>query len=156
MTTRAHAAKEPVSRDPCWAAVTDMHRASQLRVAQPARVAVLHVNMQPSCVAWKGCSMGDMGRVQQAGDRSQLHHCSQGVLQFLRGRAQRPYMALVLPGNESSLISECLKRRSWWRSIKSADGDDITQWNLWWGGNGQLCPFKRFNTGAPPCTCKFN
>lgn len=77
----------------------------------------------------------------------ETQHTSAG-LQVLRGRAQRPYSALVLSGNESSLISECLAKRSWWRSIKTAEGDDITLWNFWWGGNGQCCPYKRFNTGT--------
>lgn len=43
-----------------------------------------------------------------------------------------PYNATILKGNESSLMHECLAKRSWWRPTPEGE-----KYSFWWGGNGQ-------------------
>jgi hypothetical protein len=57
-----------------------------------------------------------------------------------------PYQAQVLNGNGADMIRACLLARGCWHLI--GEGEDHTAWNLWWGNNGQICPFKRFRNRA--------
>ena len=56
------------------------------------------------------------------------------------------YTAFVLPGNGASLFQSCLQTRHVWR-VHVRGVDEQSAWHLWWGSNGQACPFKRLRTG---------
>eukprot|EP00736_Rhodelphis_marinus_P009410 Rmarinus@m.5037 len=55
------------------------------------------------------------------------------------------YKCLILPGNESRVIAECLRRRGCWEFVDAS----TTDVNFWWGGNGQTADFKTLKTLAP-------
>ncbi|QDZ23171.1 tubulin-tyrosine ligase [Chloropicon primus] len=67
--------------------------------------------------------------------------------------AQNRY--LVLPGNEPSLVLEALGKRGWWK-----EAADDTNYDFWWGGNGQRFPFDSLKQGkrreGPSSTPVFN
>lgn len=62
--------------------------------------------------------------------------------------AAPPYQAFIMNGNGADMLRACLRARGCWKLLSAEDGDDTTAWNLWWGSNGQACPFKRFRNGA--------
>ena len=60
------------------------------------------------------------------------------------------YQAFVMYGNGAEMVRESLRVRRCWKLLSSANAaDDTSAWNLWWGSNGQPCPFKRFHNRAP-------
>jgi hypothetical protein len=58
------------------------------------------------------------------------------------------YQAYVANGNGADMLRACLEARGCWKLLKADIGDDTTAWNLWWGNNGQVCPFKRLQSSA--------
>lgn len=62
------------------------------------------------------------------------------------------YTAYVANGNGADMFRACLERRGCWKLLKVENGDDTSTWNLWWGNNGQACPFKRIRNSEPPPT----
>lgn len=56
------------------------------------------------------------------------------------------YTAYVMPGNGACLLQTCLQARPAWR-IHVRGTDEQSAWHLWWGSNGQACPFKRLRVG---------
>ena len=64
------------------------------------------------------------------------------------------YVYHLLPGNEDSLIRECLVRRPWWRPAAVRAGGHPEPHHLWWGVNGQKLDFARFPPeGLSPSMC---
>lgn len=63
-----------------------------------------------------------------------------------RAFATPPYRAQVLNGNGADMLRACLRARGCWHLIEA--GEDRTAWNLWFGSNGQSCPFQRFQNRA--------
>lgn len=57
------------------------------------------------------------------------------------------YTAFILPGNGACLFESCLQARPVWK-VHMRGVDEQSAWNLWWGSNGQACPFKRLRTGV--------
>ena len=43
----------------------------------------------------------------------------------LQGRAAPPYSYTILPGNEPSLLLECLARRPWWQETPDKAGGPV-------------------------------
>ena len=65
------------------------------------------------------------------------------------------YTAYVANGNGADMFRACLERRGCWKLLKTDAGDDTSSWNLWWGNNGQVCPFKRIrNRESPPAVTR--
>ena len=71
------------------------------------------------------------------------------------GMADPPkYVYHLLPGNEDSLIRECLDRRPWWRPAAVRASGHPERHHLWWGANGQKHDFARFPPeGVSPSMC---
>jgi hypothetical protein len=64
------------------------------------------------------------------------------------------YVYHLLPGNEDSLIRECLDRRPWWRPAAVRASGHPERHHLWWGANGQKHDFARFPPeGVSPSMC---
>lgn len=59
------------------------------------------------------------------------------------------YKAYVARGNGAEMFKSCLMARGCWKLLNAEDGDDTTGWDLWYGNNGQACPFKRLRPGVP-------
>lgn len=57
---------------------------------------------------------------------------------------------VVLPGNESILMSDAMSKRSWWKAVEKG-----TPNNFWWGGNGQRFGWQDFQQGrrTAPIRC---
>lgn len=71
----------------------------------------------------------------------------------LEGTAR--YTAYVMNGNGANLLRACLERRPAWRlHVRGADPQEA--WQLWWGSNGQYCPFKRLVKGEGSFTRVMN
>ncbi|KAL3133737.1 hypothetical protein ABBQ32_008226 [Trebouxia sp. C0010 RCD-2024] len=50
---------------------------------------------------------------------------------------------VVLPGNESILMSDAMAKRSWWKAVEKG-----TPNSFWWGGNGQRFGWQDFQQGV--------
>ena len=50
---------------------------------------------------------------------------------------------VVLPGNESILMSNAMQKRSWWKAVEKGSPN-----NYWWGGNGQRFGWQNFQQGG--------
>lgn len=59
---------------------------------------------------------------------------------------------VVLPGNESILMSDAMAKRSWWKAVEKG-----TPNSFWWGGNGQRFGWQDFQQGrhTAPMQCVF-
>ena len=49
---------------------------------------------------------------------------------------------MVLPGNESILMSDAMAKRSWWKAVEKGSPN-----SFWWGGNGQKFAWQNFQQG---------
>eukprot|EP00892_Ulva_mutabilis_P007150 jgi/Ulvmu1/4807/UM020_0092.1 len=95
----------------------------------------------------------DCTRVRDSGcaevaelDRSQWLALDQPALEHVLPVPAQTYTAFILPGNGAGLFQTCLQARPVWR-VHSRGVDEQSAWHLWWGSNGQACPFKRLRTG---------
>lgn len=52
-------------------------------------------------------------------------------------------MYVVLPGNESILMSDAMQKRTWWKAVEKGSPN-----NFWWGGNGQRFGWQNFQQGG--------
>ena len=50
---------------------------------------------------------------------------------------------VVLPGNESILMSNAMQKRSWWKAVDKGSPN-----SFWWGGNGQRFGWQNFQQGG--------
>ena len=71
------------------------------------------------------------------------------ALQLTMAEASAQYCAYVARGNGAEMFKSCLVARGCWKLLTAYAGDDTTAWDLWYGNNGQTCPFKRIRPGAP-------
>lgn len=80
---------------------------------------------------------GDHDHVDEPGSRSVVAPIPEAAVQ---------YTAFVLSGNGACLFQSCLQARPAWRTHVRGK-DEQSDWHLWWGSNGQACPFKRLREG---------
>ena len=95
------------------------------------------------------CPRSQLGIMRQGLQNGSMQAANRGGHQSA-GMAGPQYQAYVANGNGADMLRACLEARGCWKLLRAEDGDDTTAWNLWWGNNGQQCPFKRLRTSALP------